>query len=178
MDGRIRSVGLLLVLLLLSSARYSKAQPLEINGSLDYAKSGSPDTLIVNLQLEEDVRQNIFSMIYSYIREVNFDDMIKLLKNVTYKIDGSQTEDENMSTAVEDLTTDVEDDGDILSTTETPETDTVTTAAATTTTVEELDPSTTVQPTTTVDAMVEFCKTACSEGAGGPECNCPGHPVG
>lgn len=32
--------------------------------------------------------------------------------------------------------------------------------------------------TTTVDQMVEFCRVACTEGAAGLECNCPGYPVG
>lgn len=32
--------------------------------------------------------------------------------------------------------------------------------------------------TTTVDSLTAFCQEACKEGKGGPECNCPGHPVG
>ncbi|XP_042215676.1 uncharacterized protein LOC121861847 isoform X2 [Homarus americanus] len=32
--------------------------------------------------------------------------------------------------------------------------------------------------TTTLDPFHEFCREACKEGVGGPECDCPDHPVG
>lgn len=32
--------------------------------------------------------------------------------------------------------------------------------------------------TTTLDPLTAFCHEACRAGVGGPECNCPGHPVG
>lgn len=35
------------------------------------------------------------------------------------------------------------------------------------------------QPTTTtMDPMEAFCQEACVEGYGGPECDCPEHPIG
>ena len=36
----------------------------------------------------------------------------------------------------------------------------------------------TTAKSTTLDAIVEFCQEACQIGVGGPECNCPNHPVG
>ena len=38
--------------------------------------------------------------------------------------------------------------------------------------------TTTVVPTTTKDPMEVFCENACKEGMAGPECGCPGHPIG
>lgn len=35
-----------------------------------------------------------------------------------------------------------------------------------------------VTTTTTMDPFEAFCQEACKEGVGGPECNCPGHPIG
>ncbi|KAG7173711.1 hypothetical protein Hamer_G018000 [Homarus americanus] len=32
--------------------------------------------------------------------------------------------------------------------------------------------------TTTLDPFDEYCKEACEEGVGGPECDCPDHPIG
>lgn len=32
--------------------------------------------------------------------------------------------------------------------------------------------------TTTIDPMDAYCEVACEEGIAGPECDCPGHPVG
>lgn len=36
----------------------------------------------------------------------------------------------------------------------------------------------TTTTTTTLDPLTEFCKEACSAGVGGPECDCPDHPIG
>jgi len=49
-----------------------------------------------------------------------------------------------------------------------------TTTAATTT----LKNSTTPEPTTTINPIVAYCTGACITGSAGPECHCPGHPVG
>lgn len=32
--------------------------------------------------------------------------------------------------------------------------------------------------TTTLDPLAEYCKEACEAGVGGPECDCPDHPIG
>ncbi|XP_063868546.1 uncharacterized protein LOC135104828 [Scylla paramamosain] len=32
--------------------------------------------------------------------------------------------------------------------------------------------------TTTMDPLDEYCKEACEAGVGGPECDCPDHPIG
>lgn len=32
--------------------------------------------------------------------------------------------------------------------------------------------------TTTMDPLAEYCKEACEAGVGGPECDCPDHPIG
>jgi len=35
-----------------------------------------------------------------------------------------------------------------------------------------------ITTTTTMDPLTEFCKEACEEGVGGPECDCADHPIG
>ena len=42
----------------------------------------------------------------------------------------------------------------------------------------ENNAGTTTTTTTTLDPLTAFCHEACKAGVGGPECNCPGHPVG
>lgn len=42
----------------------------------------------------------------------------------------------------------------------------------------EAEVAATTTTTTTVDSFTAFCQEACKAGVGGPECNCPGHPVG
>lgn len=37
---------------------------------------------------------------------------------------------------------------------------------------------TTTVTTTTMDPLEEYCKEACEVGVGGPECDCPDHPIG
>lgn len=37
---------------------------------------------------------------------------------------------------------------------------------------------TTIVTTTTLDPLEEYCKEACEAGVGGPECDCPDHPIG
>jgi len=39
-------------------------------------------------------------------------------------------------------------------------------------------PTTAKTTTTTLDPLTEFCKEACEEGVGGPECDCADHPIG
>ena len=38
--------------------------------------------------------------------------------------------------------------------------------------------ATTATSTTTMDPLEEYCKEACEAGVGGPECDCPDHPIG
>lgn len=42
----------------------------------------------------------------------------------------------------------------------------------------DMSSSSTTSTTTTVDPMEAYCEIACEEGIAGPECDCPGHPVG
>ncbi|TOF85785.1 hypothetical protein CGJ15_25600 [Vibrio parahaemolyticus] len=40
------------------------------------------------------------------------------------------------------------------------------------------DVATISSTSTTLDPLEEFCREACKEGVGGPECDCPDHPFG
>lgn len=42
----------------------------------------------------------------------------------------------------------------------------------------EVIESTMSTSSTTKDPMEAYCEVACEEGIGGPECDCPGHPIG